>query len=285
MPSMSLYTQVGVMEMNIVMASQCACDCGECGPQIAEWVQQARKEELEQCFQYGGLEQYMEGSDPSDVDNSGNGKTGTSNRTNRSSHFEEELFATFYQPVITADHKQQKLKAVEVSFLLKLLYNRIWTWQGRTHVAAQLAAHSGKLVWDSDDAEYDDDAVRFALFGERQYASAKARDSLKKRQTVLKHRLNHSVAFRPVLQQLLHDLHYFDQATPSGLVRKTYAQIQPWRLCTCNHCNQCKNRVVSGEYQSRLHQWCESCTELACECACNPQADLFFRQRLEMSQP
>jgi len=69
----------------------------------------------------------------------------------------------------------------------------------------------------------------------------------------------HKVKFEPVLQQLLYDLHYFEnmQVIQHGSTSYTltYSQIQPWRLCSCPHCFQCKNRVAAGPLQTRLHSF------------------------------
>jgi hypothetical protein len=80
----------------------------------------------------------------------------------------------------------------------------------------------------------------------------------------------HKVKFEPVLQQLLYDLHYFENRHViqhgKATYTLTYSQIQPWRYCSCPHCFQCKNRAVAGPLQTRLHVWCDGCCDLVCEC-------------------
>ena len=53
MPEISLYTQAGVMDMSVVLASQCACECGECGPptcsELCECAKCVSAQLLEDC--------------------------------------------------------------------------------------------------------------------------------------------------------------------------------------------------------------------------------------------
>jgi hypothetical protein len=76
----------------------------------------------------------------------------------------------------------------------------------------------------------------------------------------------HKTKFAPVLQQLLQDMHYFENLRELTHGALTYAQIQPWRLCSCPHCFQCPFNVAAGPLQTRLHTWCDGCCDLACEC-------------------
>jgi hypothetical protein len=82
---------------------------------------------------------------------------------------------------------------------------------------------------------------------------------------------DHKLKFEPVLQQLLYDLHYFEKfhviQHSSSTYKLTYAQIQPWRLCSCPHCYQCQNKAAAGPLQTRLHVWCDGCCDLVCECS------------------
>ena len=89
--------------------------------------------------------------------------------------------------------------------------------------------------------------------------------------TAIKHKQSsttetHKTKFAPVLQQLLQDMHYFENLRELTHGALTYAQIQPWRLCSCPHCFQCPFNVAAGPLQTRLHTWCDGCCDLACEC-------------------
>ena len=57
----------------------------------------------------------------------------------------------------------------------------------------------------------------------------------------------HTVKFEPVSQQILYDLHYFENKHViqhgHATYTLTYSQIQPWRLCSCPHCFQCQNKA------------------------------------------
>ena len=85
----------------------------------------------------------------------------------------------------------------------------------------------------------------------------------------------HKVKFAPVLQQLLHDLHYFENrhVVQHGHMTYTltYTQTQPWRLCNCPHCFQCQNKVAAGPLQTKLHVRCNGCCNSAGGC-CNTPA-------------
>lgn len=77
------------------------------------------------------------------------------------------------------------------------------------------------------------------------------------------------VKFAPVLQQLLLDMHYFENLDELKHGALTYAQIQPWRLCSCPHCFQCPFNVAAGPLQTRLHLWYDGRCDLVCEAATN----------------
>ena len=85
----------------------------------------------------------------------------------------------------------------------------------------------------------------------------------------------HKIKFAPVLQQLLHDLHYFENrhVVQHGHMTYTltYTQTQPWRLCDCPHCFQCQNKVAAGPLQTKLHVRCNGCCNSAGGC-CNTPA-------------
>ena len=69
-----------------------------------------------------------------------------------------------------------------------------------------------------------------------------------------------------MLQQLLLDMHHFENLHELKHGALTYAHIQPWRLCSCPHCFQCPFNVAAGPLPTRLHLWCNGCCDLVCEC-------------------
>ena len=80
----------------------------------------------------------------------------------------------------------------------------------------------------------------------------------------VRHIESHKVKFEPVLQQLLYDLHYFENRHviqhASMAYTLTYSQIQPWNLCSCPHCLQCQNKVANEvacpvRWLLRLNMW------------------------------